>query len=223
MSGAAGAIPSPAPTARTAGARPRRFTPRRVTAILSHAYIWFCLAIFVLPFFALLVQSLGSRGGTSGIGNFSDALGSFSDNLFWSFKITAAVLVIDLLVSLPAAYALVRYPVPGKRVLFSLLQLPLYVPGAVIGLSLLFTYTFAYRIESTLGLILALAVGSFPLMLTPLVVAMKDLPIVFEEAAACLGATGLADLPEDRLPVDRAGRVGRVASCASSSSSTSIS
>jgi putative spermidine/putrescine transport system permease protein len=173
-----------------APARPRRITPRRITAILSHAYIWFCLAVFVLPFFALLVQALGSRGGTSGIGNFGDAIGSFSDNLFWSFKITGAVLLIDLLVSLPAAYALVRYPVPGKRLLFSLLQLPLYVPGAVIGLSLLFTYTFAYRIESTLGLILALAVGSFPLMLTPLVVAMKDLPIVFEEAAACLGATG---------------------------------
>jgi putative spermidine/putrescine transport system permease protein len=188
MSGATGTIPAPARAA--APARPRRFTPRRVTAILSHAYIWFCLTIFVLPFFALLVQSLGSRGGTAGIDNFSDALGSFSDNIFWSFKITAAVLVIDLLVSLPAAYALVRYPVPGKRLLFSLLQLPLYVPGAVIGLSLLFTYTFAYRIESTLGLILALAVGSFPLMLTPLVVAMKDLPIVFEEAAACLGATG---------------------------------
>ena len=169
---------------------PRRFTPRRVTAILSHAYIWFCLAVFVLPFFALLVQSLGSRGGSSGIANFGDALGSFGDNLFWSFKITGAVLVLDLVVCLPAAYAIVRYPVPGKRLLFSLMQLPLYVPGAVIGLSLLFTYTFAYRIASNLGLILALAVGSFPLMLTPLVVAMKDLPIVFEEAAACLGATG---------------------------------
>ena len=54
------AAPRPAP-------RPRRFTRRRLTTILSHAYIWFCLAVFVLPFFALLVQSLGSRGGSSGI------------------------------------------------------------------------------------------------------------------------------------------------------------
>jgi putative spermidine/putrescine transport system permease protein len=188
MSGAATTAGSESAT--RPGARRRLLTPRRVTAILSHAYIWFCLAVFVMPFFALLIQSLGSRGGTSGIGNFGDALGSFSDNLMWSFMITGAVLVIDLAVGLPAAYALVRYPVPGRRLLFSLLQLPLYVPGAVIGLSLLFTYTFAYRIESTLGLILALAVGSFPLMLTPLVVAMKDLPVVFEEAAVCLGATG---------------------------------
>ena len=40
------------------------------------------------------------------------------------------------------------------------------------------------------GLVLAMAVGTFPLMLTPIVVALKDLPLVFEEAAACLGATG---------------------------------
>ena len=104
----------------------------------------FCLAVSVLPLFALLVQSLGSRGGSSGIANYGDALGVFGDSLFWSFKITGAVLVLDLAVCLPAAYAIVRYPVPGKRLGCSLMQLPLYVPGAVMGLSLLFTYTFAY-------------------------------------------------------------------------------
>ena len=82
-----------------------------------------------------------------------------------------------------------RYPVPGKRIVFSLLQLPLYVPGAVIGLSLLLTYTFTYHSLSMWGLVLAMAVGTFPLMLTPIVVALKDLPMVFEEAAECLGAT----------------------------------
>ena len=115
--------------------------------------------------------------------------GSFGDNLLWSFKISGLALLVDLAVCLPAAYALVRYPVPGKRVIFSLLQLPLYVPGAVIGLSLLMTYTFVYPIEFMWGLVLAMSVGSFPLMLTPIVVALKDLPLVFEEAAECLGAT----------------------------------
>ena len=67
--------------------------------------------------------------------------------------------------------------------LFSVLQLPLYVPGAVIGISLLLTYTFTYHAASMWGLVLAMAIGTFPLMLTPIVVAMKDLPPVFEEAA----------------------------------------
>jgi putative spermidine/putrescine transport system permease protein len=172
-------------------ARRRRplLTGRRVSAMLSHGYIWFCLVLFVMPFVALLIQSLGDRGGTAGIANFADAFDSFGDNILWSFKITGLSLLLNLAVCLPAAYALVRYPVRGKRLLFSLLQLPLFVPGAVIGLSLLLTYTFVYRIESMWGLVLAMAVGSFPLMLTPIVVAMKDLPLVFEEAAECLGAT----------------------------------
>jgi ABC-type spermidine/putrescine transport system permease subunit II len=73
---------------------------------------------------------------------------------------------------------------------FSLLQLPLYVPGAVLGLALLLIYTFTYHAVSMWGLVLAMAVGSFPLMLTPIVVALKDLPVTFEEAAQCLGASG---------------------------------
>jgi putative spermidine/putrescine transport system permease protein len=160
-----------------------------VTAAICHGYIWFCLVLFVMPFIALLIQSLGDRGGTAGLANYADAIDTFSDNIFWSFKVTGVTLLVDLAACLPAAYALVRFPVRGKRLIFSLLQLPLYVPGAVIGLSLLLMYTFVYRIESVWGLILAMAVGSFPLMLTPIVVAMKDLPVAFEEAAQCLGAS----------------------------------
>jgi putative spermidine/putrescine transport system permease protein len=166
-----------------------RLSSRRVTAIVSHGYIWLCLIVFVLPFFALLVNSLSERGGVSGLENFQDALGSFGDNLLWSFKITGLTLLLNLAISLPAGYALVRYPVPGRRLVFSLLQLSLYVPGAVIGLSLLLTYTFTYHQSSMWGLVLAMVVGTFPLMLTPIVVALKDLPLVFEEAALCLGAT----------------------------------
>jgi ABC-type spermidine/putrescine transport system permease subunit II len=160
-----------------------------VTHFAGHFYLWICLLIFVLPFLALLAHSLSARGGVAGLENFRAAIGDFRDNLSASFRITGLALVLDLAVSLPAAYALVRYPVPGKRVIFSLLQLPLYVPGAVIGLSLLLTYTFTYHGLTEWGLILAMSVGTFPLMLTPIVVALKDLPMVFEEAAECLGAT----------------------------------
>ena len=70
------------------------------------------------------------------------------------------------------------------------ITLPLYVPGAVIGLSLLLTYYFTYHLTTSMwGLVFAMMVGTFPLMLTPIVVALKDLPIVFEEASQCLGAT----------------------------------
>ncbi len=189
MTASAHGGPSPA-SAATPAVRPPRVTTRRVTAVVSHAYIWFCLFLFVLPFGALLFQSFAAYGGSSGLENYRGAIGDFKENLFWSVKITGLALAIDLAVSLPAAYALVRYPVPGRRIIFSILQLSLYVPGAVIGLALLLTYTFTYHAVSMWGLVLAMAVGTFPLMLTPIVVALKDLPPEFEEAARCLGATG---------------------------------
>jgi ABC-type sulfate transport system permease component len=182
-----------------------------VTAVLGHAYIWFCLFLFVLPFAALLFRSFAEYGGSSGLENYRGAIGDFKENLFWSVRITFLALAIDLAVSLPAAYALVRYPVPGRRIIFSILQLSLYVPGAVIGLALLLTYTFTYHAVSMWGLVLAMAVGTFPLMLTPIVVALKDLPPEFEEAGQVPRRDRLADLPEGRVPADRTGRLGRAA------------
>jgi putative spermidine/putrescine transport system permease protein len=172
-----------------ATARRPRLSSRRLVDVLSHAYIWFVLVVFVLPFTTLLVYSLVGRGSDP-IVNFGYVLGSFGDNLFWSLRVSGLALLIDLVVALPAAYALVRYPIPGKRALFSGLTLPLYVPGAVIGISLVLVFNFTYHLTTSVwGLVLAMAIGSFPLMLIPIVVALKDLPVVFEEAAECLGAT----------------------------------
>jgi putative spermidine/putrescine transport system permease protein len=180
----AGPVPAPGRIAS------RRFSSRRVVDLLSHAYIWLCLVVFVLPFSALLVYSFTGPGGTYAVENFQYVLGSFGENLWWSFRISGLTLVLDLLIALPAAYAIVRYPFPGKRLLFSAITLPLYVPGAVIGISLVLTYNFTYHLTTSVwGLVLAMTVGTFPLMLTPIVVALKDLPLVFEEAAECLGAT----------------------------------
>jgi putative spermidine/putrescine transport system permease protein len=167
-----------------------RLRSRRVVGLIGHGYIWFCIAVFLLPFVTLAAHSLDAHGGTEGLANYQQAVGNFGENLAWSVRITALTLVINLAVSLPAAYALVRYPVPGRRAILSILQLPLYVPGAVIGLALLLTYKFNYHFVSMWGLVLAMAIGTFPLMLTPIVVALKDLPLVFEEAARCLGASG---------------------------------
>lgn len=173
-----------------APAAARRFSRRRLGDLAGHAYVWLVLFVFVLPFLTLLGYSLTGPGGTYAVQNFQYVLGSFGDNLRQSFLVAGLTLVINLLVALPGAYAIVRYPFPGKRVLFSLLTLPLYVPGAVIGISLVLIYNFTYHLTTSIfGLVFAMAVGTFPLMLSPIVVAMKDLPLTFEEAAACLGAT----------------------------------
>jgi putative spermidine/putrescine transport system permease protein len=168
-----------------------RLTSRLLADILSHAYIWFCLFLFVAPFLALLNYAL--QKGASGeytLNNFSYIFGSFTENLLTSFQISILAIGLNLLITLPAAYAIVRYEFPGKRTVLSALTLPLYTPAPVLGLGLVLAYNFTYHLTNSIwGLVFAMVVGTFPLMLIPIVVAMKDLPLVFEEAALCLGAT----------------------------------
>ena len=186
------AVTTPLPKTAPAAAPPRRFSRRRLGELSAHLYIWLILFVFVLPFLTLLGYSLTGPGGTYAVQNFQYVLGSFGDNLRQSFLVAGLTLVINLLIALPGAYAIVRYQFPGKRTLYSLVTLPLYVPGAVIGISLVLVYNFTYHLTTSIwGLVFAMAVGTFPLMLSPIVVALKDLPIAFEEAATCLGATRL--------------------------------
>ncbi|MFL5684527.1 MAG: ABC transporter permease [Chloroflexota bacterium] len=186
------AATTPLPRTAPSPAAPRRFSRRRLGELSAHIYIWLVLFVFVLPFLTLLGYSLTGPGGTYAVQNFQYVLGSFGDNLRQSFLVAGLTLVINLLIAIPGAYAIVRYQFPGKRTLYSLVTLPLYVPGAVIGISLVLVYNFTYHLTTSIwGLVFAMAVGTFPLMLSPIVVALKDLPIAFEEAAACLGATRL--------------------------------
>ena len=131
--------------------------------VLSHGYIWLCLLIFVTPFLVLLGYSFSAQAARTTVDNFQYVFGSFLENLKWSLLVSGLTLVGNVLIALPAAYALMRYPVPGKRLLFTAVTLPLYVPGAVIGLSLLLTYYFTYHLTtSVFGLIFAMMIGHVP-------------------------------------------------------------
>ena len=168
-----------------------RLSPQRIVDILSHAYIWICLIIFVTPFLALFNYSL--QRGTTGVytlSNYSYIFGSFLGNLLTSLQVSALAIGLNLLITLPAAYAIVRYEFPAKPMILSALTLPLYTPAPVLGIGLVLVYNFTYHLTTSVwSVVFAMVVGTFPLMLVPIVVAMKDLPLVFEEAALCLGAT----------------------------------
>lgn len=170
--------------------------------VVAHAYIWLWLAIFAIPFLATLTYSLRTPEGDWSLSAYQYVLGSFRENLLLSFQTTVITIIINLLISIPAAYAIVRYPVPGKSFLLSTLNLSLYTPAAVMGVSLVIAFAFLFRIpQSITGLIAAYVVGTFPLMLVPIIVALRDLPMVFEEAARTLGATRMQTFWRVELPL----------------------
>lgn len=170
--------------------------------LLAHGYIWAWLAVFALPFVATLAYSLRTPDGQWTVAAYQYVFGSFRENLLLSFQTTVITIIINLLISIPAAYAIVRYPIPGKSFILSTLNLSLYTPAAVMGVSLVIAYAFLFRIpQSMIGLIGAYVVGTFPLMLVPIIVALRDLPTVFEEAARTLGATRMQTFWRVELPL----------------------
>jgi putative spermidine/putrescine transport system permease protein len=184
------------------GGAPRRPSLRWFGSALAHGYIWAWLAVFALPFVATLAYSLRTPDGQWTISAYQYVFGSFKENLFLSFQTTLLTIILNLVISIPAAYAIVRYPIPGKSLLLSTLNLSLYTPAAVMGISLVIAYAFLFRIPQTLtGLIAAYVVGTFPLMLVPIIVALRDLPMVFEEAARTLGATRMQTFWRVELPL----------------------
>jgi ABC-type spermidine/putrescine transport system permease subunit II len=190
-------------SAIAAAERPRfRFRRRWIGDALAHAYIWIWLGLFALPFVATLLHSLELPKGGYGLEGYDQALGSFKSNLVTSFKVTGLTIAINLAISVPAAYAFVRHRIPGRGFLLSILNLSLYTPAAVMGLSLLITYAFLFHIpKTTTGLVAAYVVGTYPLMLIPLIVALRDLPSVYEEAARTLGANRFQSLVRVELPL----------------------
>ena len=183
--------------------RKRRLRPRTIVAALQHAYVWVWLAIFAMPFVVTLLYSVREvDGGRFTLSAYRYVFGSFRDNLLLSVETTVLTIVLNLLIAVPAAYAIVRAPLPFKGFLLSTLNLALYTPAAVMGLSLVITYAFFYDIpQSFLGLIAAYVVGTYPLMLVPIIVALRDLPTVYEEAARCLGANRLQTFVRVELPL----------------------
>ncbi len=177
-------------------------SPRQLTAGLQHAYIWLWLLIFALPFLATLLYSVKRTTGGYSLSAYSYIFGTFKSNLLLSTEVTLLTIVLNLLIALPAAYAIVRFPIPGKQFILSTLNLALYTPGAVMGLSLVLAYRLLYSIaETRLALIAAYVVGTYPLMLIPIIVALRDLPLVYEEAARTLGANRVQSFFRVELPL----------------------
>jgi len=71
-----------------------------------------------------------------------------------------------------------------------------------MGLGLAITYAYLLGIPRTKeGLVAAYVVGTFPLMLVPILVALRDQPLIYGEAARTLGANRLRTFFRIELPL----------------------
>lgn len=120
----------------------------------------------------------------------------------YSLQLALLVLLLDLLVGLPAAWALSRRRFPGRRLLLALGTLPLAVPGIAVALGLILAYPYGR------GNGLLLAVGhvlyTLPFFIGTLTPVLGGAALLEREAVAkTLGAGALRRLAYITLPTVR--------------------
>ena len=108
--------------------------------------------------------------------------------LYVTFTVALFVVVISLVISFPAAYAMARHDFRFKGILMSLFILPMIVPPMAYGIPLamvLYKLGFAGRIS---GVIIANIVPIVPFMILVLQPFIEQVGVNLESAAKMLGA-----------------------------------
>ncbi|WP_414656658.1 carbohydrate ABC transporter permease [Deinococcus sp. VB343] len=185
---------------------------------LSWAAFWVVVAVvlfYVLfPFYWAIKTSLTGSGELSkeallwwptqaSLKNFTDVLtnGGFLRNLLNSVVVATGTVIISLLLSLLAAYALGKFRFKGKSVLMYIILAVSVFPQIAV-LSGLYTMVKSFGLyNSWWGLILSYMIFTLPFTVWTLTSFVREIPTELEEAAYVDGATPLQTLFQVLLPV----------------------
>ncbi|HJR99038.1 MAG TPA: sulfate ABC transporter permease subunit CysT [Actinomycetota bacterium] len=191
-------------------ARLRRYT-------LRGAAIVYLGAIVVLP-----VVAVATRGFGDGLGSLRTALAVPGATAAIRLTLITSTLasVISAVMGTMLAYALVRYPFPGRRILSAVVDLPLAIPTLVTGVMLVALYGPSSPIGEALerigirviftpiAILFALLVVTLPLVVRSVQPVLQELDNAEEEAAATLGANGWTTFRKVVLPAIRPAIIG---------------
>jgi multiple sugar transport system permease protein len=218
--------PAPKPAARSAEAR--RTTPARFDTALGWSdrpgpglvlRILLCviaLAVFAAPFLTILSGALSTKPSGSSLSFLphhptlqnirvagQQGIWDYFTN---SLVIAGGALLLQLVVSVLAAYALARHRFRGQALILTLFMLTMMLPEEVIAipLSLVLGHVPVLGIDlkgTVWGVILPLGAWGFSIML--LTEFMKDIPVEIEEAARIDGVGEFRLLWQVVLPLCR--------------------
>ena len=197
VSGADGTA-SPAATAPHGAIRPARALGKGAIALIAIA-VAYELILLVLPLFYVLVQA------------FKDGIGPYLKNITDPFTVKATQLTILAVVvsvavntffGLFAAWTVTKFQFAGKKVLTTLIDLPLSISPVIAGLVFLLTfgrqsplYGFIQSIGFPIiyavpGVIIATVFVTFPFISREIIPVLLSQGADEEEAAALMGANG---------------------------------
>ena len=173
-----------------------------------------CLVLFLAAVLALVVADLFYTDMDTFIGLFR------SKEVLAAIRLTAVTslltLVLVVLVSVPAGYALSRYRFPGHTLADTIVDLPIVLPPVVIGISLLVFFTTApgrwiegmgFRSHSVAAIVLCQFFVSASYAIRSAKAAFDSVDRDLEHVALTLGCTRAQAFRKVALPIARGGLI----------------
>jgi len=188
--------------------------------------ILFFIVLVIIPTVFVLSYLVTDPGEIADVMRDGEVMSQALDAVGSSFLIAAIVTVIDFFAGLPVAWMLARKEFRGKRLLDTLIDMPLAVPTAALGFSAAIfwastdapaPYSMAslnLGIGSPMLLIILLhVVFSYPYMVRSLAAILEEIDETYDTAALTLGASRLTAARTVTLPLFRAGLATGVILC----------
>ena len=129
----------------------------------------------------------------------------FLTSLGFSFKVAICAAAISILIGVPAALALARSRSPWAEAVTTFLLAPLSMPMILLGVALLYYFSWIGLGVSQIGVILSHAVVSLPYIVRTVAAVYLNAGRGQEESAAILGANRIQVFVRVTLPMIRAG------------------
>ena len=166
--------------------------------------------IVLIPLSAVFIKSLGI--GWDGLWEILSSE-RILKSLQLSFGTAIIAALINVVFGLLLAWCLVRYSIPGKRIVDALVDLPFALPTAVAGIALTSLYAptgwigqylepIGIKVAYTpIGITLALIFIGIPFVVRTVQPVLADLETELEEAASALGANRFQIITKIILPI----------------------
>lgn len=106
-----------------------------------------------------------------------------------SLKIASLTCIVVTAVAVPAAYALVRFEFPGKRIATMLMMSPVLVPVIVLALGMYLYFSKLGATGTTLAMVLGHSVYVVPYVIVTVAAGIRQIDPAIEFAATLMGAT----------------------------------
>ena len=182
--------------------------------------VWFALIVLVfisliiVPSLFVLIDALLNWNTLDVVFNDSAVMSQIWGAIGNSFSIAFIVTILDIIIGLPLAWALVRKDFRGKKALDTLIDMPLVFPTAALGMSVAMFWAFPNGAEiAGLGIVLSPyilivllhLIFTFPYMVRCLSGILEQIDPTYETAGMTLGASKFTAVRTITLPLFRAG------------------